>query len=202
MRFRVVFRAPDESADFGRFRCSSRELLRLWRFPFEIFAFPAGLLNGRFGFMPVFGCSCRRRSVFGRFRVRTHSRHGFWAVFGPLLGNFSRSSNVAVRKLPVFDRILERPSWFHPGFGVVQSARAFDVPFGGVFGPDFQRFRFPTRELLRSSTVRVRGFSVFGRILDRPSSLPAVWGWAPPVMCRFEQFSQIFGAWAPEIASF
>ena len=129
-------------------------------------------------------------------------RHGFWAVFGPLAENFSRSSNVAVRKLPVFDRILERPSWFHPTFGVVQSVRALDVPFGGVFGPDFRRFRFPTRELLRSSTVHVRGFSVFGRISDRPSPLPAVWGCAPPVMCRFERFSQIFGAWAPEIASF
>ena len=198
----MVFRAQKQSADFGRFRCSSRELLRLWRFRFEIFAFSAGLLNGRFCFMPHFGCSCRRRSVFWRFRMRTHRRHRFRAVFGPLVENFSRSSKIAVRECPVSDRILERPSWFHPEFGVVQSARAFDVPFGGVFGPDFRRFRFPTRELLRSSTVRVRGFSAFGRILGRPSSLPAVWGWAPPVMCRFEQFSQVFGAWAPEIASF
>ena len=134
--------------------------------------------------------------------MRTHRRHRFRAVFGPLVENFSRSSNIAVRECPVSDRVLERPSWFHPTFGVVQSVRALDVPFGGVFGPDFRRFRFPTRELLRSSTVHVRGFSVFGRISDRPSPLPAVWGCAPPVMCRFERFSQIFGAWAPEIASF
>ena len=135
--------------------------------------------------------------------MRTHRRHGFGAVFGPLVEKFSRSSDVAVRKLVVFDRILERPSWFHPEFEGVRSARAFDVPFGGVFGPDFRRFRFPTRELLRCSHVSVPGFSVLDCILERPSSLPAVWGWAPPpVMCRFQQFSQIFGAWAPEIASF
>ena len=77
MRFWVVFRAQKQSADFGRFRCSSRALLRLRRFRFEIFAFAAGLLNGRFCFMPHFGCSCRRRSVFWRFRMRTHRRHGF-----------------------------------------------------------------------------------------------------------------------------
>ena len=92
MRFRVVFRAPKQSADFGRFRCSSRELLRLRRFPFEIFAFPAGLLNGRFCFMPNFGCSCRCRSVFGRFRMRTHHRHGF----GPFLVLYSATFRVPV----------------------------------------------------------------------------------------------------------
>ena len=134
--------------------------------------------------------------------MRTHRRHRFRAVFGPLVENFSRSSNIAVRECPVSDRILERLSWFHPEFGVVQSARAFDAPFGGIFGPDFRRSRFPTRELLRSSTVRVRDFSVFGRILDRPPPFPAVWGCAPPGMCHFERFSQIFGAWAPKIASF
>ena len=81
MRFRVVFRAQKQSADFGRFRCSSRELLRLRRFRLEIFAFLAVFGNRRFGFV-LLGVVCAGTALF--FGVSGCART-VGTVLGPFL---------------------------------------------------------------------------------------------------------------------
>ena len=81
MRFRVVSRAPKQSADFGRFWCSSRELLRLRRFRLEIFAFLAVFGNRRFGF-GLLGVVCAGAALF--FGVSGCAR-----TVGTVLGPFS-----------------------------------------------------------------------------------------------------------------
>ena len=57
-------------------------------------------------------------------------RGGICSVAGIVL----RPSTASVGERSVFGRICERPPLFHCGFRGLRSARALDVPFGGVFG--------------------------------------------------------------------